>query len=361
MSELIIEHLAKAYGDTRVVKDINLHVEEGELVALLGPSGCGKSTTLRMIAGFVKPTEGRILLGGEDISRLPPYRRDTGMVFQSYALFPHMSVADNVGFGLEMRKIGRAERDERIKKALSMVRLDHLAERMPRQLSGGQQQRVALARALAINPKMLLLDEPLSNLDAKLRGEVQHEIRNLQQRLGLTTLMVTHDQDEALTMADRLAMMEGGVVRQIGTPQEIYDTPNDVYVAGFIGRCNLIAGRQKEPGLFVSEGGSELPCDPATDAGAREVTFALRPEKIKLVPVASELGPGDDPMRQRARISGMAYLGAQTEFGLDLAGTALVAVMPTPSRNTPLSALKPGAEVFATWQAQDARLLAERP
>ncbi|TNB46229.1 ABC transporter ATP-binding protein [Martelella lutilitoris] len=359
MSELTIEHLAKAYGDSRVVENLNLHIEEGELVALLGPSGCGKSTTLRMIAGFVKPTEGRILLGGEDIARLPPYRRDTGMVFQSYALFPHMSVAANVGFGLEMRKIGRAERDERIKKALSMVRLDHLAERMPRQLSGGQQQRVALARALAINPKMLLLDEPLSNLDAKLRGEVQHEIRNLQQRLGLTTLMVTHDQDEALTMADRLAMMEGGVVRQIGTPQEIYDTPDDVYVAGFIGRCNLIAGRRKAPGLFVSDSGTELRCNVTTDAGAEAVMFALRPEKIKLAP-ADQAPLADDQARRNARITGMAYLGAQTEFELDLEGTPLVAVMPTPSRNTPLAALRPGGDVSVTWQTEDARLLPQR-
>ncbi|WP_180900572.1 ABC transporter ATP-binding protein [Martelella soudanensis] len=356
MSELTIEHLAKAYGDTRVVKDINLHIEDGELVALLGPSGCGKSTTLRMIAGFVKPSEGRILLGGQDISGLPPYRRDTGMVFQSYALFPHMSVAANVGFGLEMRKVGRAERDGRIRQALEMVRLDHLAERMPRQLSGGQQQRVALARALAINPKMLLLDEPLSNLDAKLRGEVQHEIRNLQQRLGLTTLIVTHDQDEALTMADRLAMMEGGVVRQIGTPREIYDTPRDVYVAGFIGRCNLVAGRQQDKGLFVSTGETELRCDPSMDADTGDVMFALRPEKITLVPIdTAQLT--DPQMGHQARITGIAYLGAQTEYQLELGGISLVAVMPTPSRNTPLSALQPGAKVFATWQAQDARLL----
>ncbi len=194
MSELVLTSLRKAYGATVAVDDVSLTVAEGELVALLGPSGCGKTTTLRMIAGFIEPTAGRITIGGRDVTHLPPHRRDTGMVFQSYALFPHMTVAQNVAFGLEMRKVPRSEAARRVADALALVRLGHLGERLPRQLSGGQQQRVALARALVVNPGVFLLDEPLSNLDAKLRLEVRIEIRELQRRLGLTTVFGTHDQ-----------------------------------------------------------------------------------------------------------------------------------------------------------------------
>ncbi len=352
MSKLTLDHLAKTFGETRVVRDLNLEVAQGEMVALLGPSGCGKTTTLRMIAGFITPAGGRILLDGEDISALPPYRRDTGMVFQSYALFPHMSVAANVGFGLEMRKVGRAEREQNVRNALDLVRLGELVDRMPRQLSGGQQQRVALARALAVNPKLLLLDEPLSNLDAKLRGEVQHEIRTLQQQLELTTVIVTHDQEEALTMADRLVVMEGGVERQIGTPRELYDAPADVFVAGFVGRCNLIEGRLGQPGVFISRTGTEMTCAAAPETMADEAVLALRPEKITIAPVV----PSEVP----ATVTGVIYLGALTEYRLKLGGTELFAIIPTPVDDSPLSAVNEGAQVSVNWRPQDARLLSSR-
>ena len=348
MSKLTIEHLAKSFGNTPVVRDLNFTVEQGEMVALLGPSGCGKSTTLRMIAGFETPSSGRIRFGETDVTSLPPYRRDVGMVFQSYALFPHMSVASNVGFGLEMRKFGRADRDKRIRNALEMVRLEHLADRMPRQLSGGQQQRVALARALAVNPALLLLDEPLSNLDAKLRGEVQHEIRELQQRLGLTTVIVTHDQEEALTMADRMAVMEGGVLRQIGSPRSLYERPENVFVAGFVGRCNLIEGKVSGAGAFTSASGVELPCRPNETLTGTAI-LALRPEKISLDPQLKS--------PRQASVVEVTYLGAQTEYKLDLGGTSLVALVSTPAEQTDLSGLTAGMTTSVDWAAEDAHLL----
>ncbi|TPW26865.1 ABC transporter ATP-binding protein [Martelella alba] len=344
MASLKIENLFKRYHDTDVVRGLHLDIADGELVALLGPSGCGKSTTLRMVAGFVEPTSGSILLDGRDITRLAPYRRDTGMVFQSYALFPHMSVAANVGFGLEMRKVGRAERDERIKAALDMVQLGHLAERMPKQLSGGQQQRVALARALAVNPALLLLDEPLSNLDAKLRAEVQHEIRDLQQRLGLTTLIVTHDQEEALVMADRMVVMQGGVVRQAGTPKELYETPADVFVAGFIGRCNLIAGEPIAPGTFRAESGALFHGLAEETSGVGGKVLALRPEHIAMT-TAGEGG---------SRIGRITYLGASTEYEVDFAGTRLLVVAATDNRYPQWQV---GDHVTLDWAKQNARLL----
>ncbi|SNY92193.1 putative spermidine/putrescine transport system ATP-binding protein [Cohaesibacter sp. ES.047] len=348
MSKLTIEHLAKSFGNTAVVRDLNFIVEQGEMVALLGPSGCGKSTTLRMIAGFETPSSGRILFGQEDVTSLPPYRRDVGMVFQSYALFPHMSVAANVGFGLEMRKLGRADRDKRIKDALEMVRLEHLADRMPGQLSGGQQQRVALARALAVNPALLLLDEPLSNLDAKLRAEVQHEIRDLQQRLGVTTLIVTHDQEEALIMADRMAVMEGGVLRQIGSPRALYDRPENVFVAGFVGQCNLVEGSVSRGGSFTSASGVDLPCR-AHDTLNGDAIFALRPEKISLDPQLKS--------PRQASVLEVTYLGAQTEYKLDLGGTSLVATISTPAEQTDLAGLTAGMKASVDWAAEDAHLL----
>lgn len=344
MASLKIENLFKRYHDADVVRGLHLDVADGELVALLGPSGCGKSTTLRMVAGFVEPTSGTIRLGERDITRLAPYRRDTSMVFQSYALFPHMSVADNVGFGLEMRKVGRAERDERISSALDMVQLGHLAERMPRQLSGGQQQRVALARALAVNPALLLLDEPLSNLDAKLRGEVQHEIRDLQQRLGLTTLIVTHDQEEALIMADRMVVMEGGVVRQAGAPRELYETPADVFVAGFIGRCNLVPGVQADADTFRAESGALFHGLSSPQVNAGDQVLALRPEHITMTAADTS----------ESRICRITYLGASVEYEVDFAGTRLI-VMAAAAESQP--GWQVGNGVTLKWASENARLL----
>src|SRR3954471_23769529 len=240
MARLDIDKLDKRYGDFYAVKDVSLSVVDGEFLVLLDPSGCGKTTTLRMVAGFIEPTAGQVRLGGGDVTLLPPWKRNTGMVFQSYALFPHLTVAQNVAFGLEMRKLPKADIGKRVEEALALVRLSGFGPPLPRQLSGGQQQRVALARALAIRPDVLLLDEPLSNLDAKLREEVRIEIRELQRQLGLTTVMVTHDQEEALTVADRLVVMADGEIRQIGTQRDLYERPADRFVAGFVGRSTFL-------------------------------------------------------------------------------------------------------------------------
>ncbi len=348
MGTLRLEGLRKEYGTAVAVRDVDIGVGQGELVSLLGPSGCGKTTTLRMVAGFIQPTKGVVIIGGRDVTATPPYARETGMVFQSYALFPHMSVAGNVGFGLEMRKVGRAERDARIAAVLEMVRLGHLADRLPRQLSGGQQQRVALARALVINPAVLLLDEPLSNLDAKLRTAVRDEIRALQQRLGLTTLMVTHDQEEALTMSDRLVVMEGGRVRQIGTAEDLYENPADAFVADFVGRCNLVPGTIEGDALR-SGSGDLLPCD-VRGADRNATVLALRPERIAL-------RPGADGTGIPARLATILYLGAQTEYRLELGGTMLTAIRPTPARGDALHRLKPGDAISVSWDPAAGRLL----
>src|SRR6187401_221448 len=255
MARLQLSGITKRYGDFKAADDVSLDIADGEFLVLLGPSGCGKTTTLRIIAGFIEPTSGTVRLGDRDITTLPPWKRNTGLVFQSYALFPHMSVAENIAFGLEMRQMPKAEMAPKITEALRLVRLDHLSDRLPRQLSGGQQQRVALARALVFRPDVLLLDEPLSNLDAKLRQDVRVEIRELQKKLGLTTVMVTHDQEEALTMADRLVVMSNGQVQQVGTQRELYEHPANTFVAGFVGRTNFLRGRVDAPGVFLTESG----------------------------------------------------------------------------------------------------------
>jgi putative spermidine/putrescine transport system ATP-binding protein len=347
MSSLSLEALRRTYGPTVAVDRVDLEMAQGELVALLGPSGCGKTTTLRMVAGFVAPTSGVVRIAGADVTKKPPYARDTGMVFQGYALFPHMTVAENVGFGLEMRKIPRAERDSRIAEALRLVRLHGLGERRPSQLSGGQQQRVALARALVVNPAVFLLDEPLSNLDARLRAEVRVEIRALQQRLGLTTLFVTHDQEEALTMADRLVVMDHGRVRQIGTPEAVYEYPADLFVAGFLGRCNIFRGTAAPGGFRCGE--TLLSAPPG--AGQR-AALLVRPERVRLIPGGLGL-PG--------RVEMVTYLGSGTDWHVATdAGTVLVS-HPTPAPDDPLRRLAAGDIVALDWDPAAARLLADEP
>ena len=241
MAALTLENVTKRYGDFHAVKDVSLAVADGEFLVLLGPSGCGKTTTLRIVAGFVEPTSGRVRLGAREVTELPPWQRNAGLVFQSYALFPHLTAAENVAFGLEMRSVPAAEIAPRVAEALRLVRLGHLGDRLPRQLSGGQQQRVALARALVIRPRCLLLDEPLSNLDAQLRVEMRQEIRRIVKENGLTAVYVTHDQEEALAMADRMAILSRGRVAQVGTPEEVYRRPVTSEVARFIGETNLLA------------------------------------------------------------------------------------------------------------------------
>lgn len=345
MARLKLKALSKHFGMAVAVEHVDLDVGDGELVALLGPSGCGKTTTLRMVAGFVEPTAGQILIGEQDVTKARPYERDTGMVFQSYALFPHMTVAQNVAFGLEMRRVGKADREARVMDALKMVRLDHLAGRLPRELSGGQQQRVALARALAVNPAVFLLDEPLSNLDAKLRAEVRLQIRALQQRLGLTTLIVTHDQEEALTMADRLVVMDQGRVQQVGTAEELYERPANAFVAGFVGRCNLIPGSQHQEGFCPQNGRALLPAQGVLG----KATFALRPERVA---IAVDGGDG-----VAGRLSAITYLGSQSEYHVDVDGNSMISIQPTPQAGDRLKQLRVGDQVRLRWNAPDVRLL----
>jgi iron(III) transport system ATP-binding protein len=253
-----IEHVSFGYGTTAVLDDISLEVSRGEFFAFLGPSGSGKTTLLRLIAGFGTPNAGRILIGERDLTRLPPWSRNVGMVFQSYALWPHMTVAKNVAFGLERRTFSRAEIERKVSEALALVGLNAYADRRPAQLSGGQQQRVALARTLVIEPEVLLFDEPLSNLDAKLRVDMRAELRKLQRKLGITAIYVTHDQEEANAIADRIAVLDQGRIQQIGTPLDLYDHPANRFVATFLGTANLVEGQIDAAGHFVNSGGFAL-------------------------------------------------------------------------------------------------------
>ncbi len=346
MARLDISHITKRYGDAKAVDDVSLSVEDGEFVVLLGPSGCGKTTTLRTVAGFVEPSSGRVELGGRDITDLPPWKRNAGLVFQSYALFPHLTVAENVSFGLEMRSVPQPDREPRIAEALRLVRLGTLGDRLPRQLSGGQQQRVALARALAFRPDILLLDEPLSNLDAKLRQDVRVEIRELQRKLGLTTVMVTHDQEEALTMADRLVVMNEGRIRQSGSQQDLYERPADRFVADFVGRSTFFEGRVEAPGRFVSEGGLAIACE-AERAGP--ASLALRPERITV------LGSGETSDNAfEGGVEFVSYLGAQVDVHVRLSERERV-VLQLPNRpGIPLP--QTGMRLKVGWERSTGRV-----
>ncbi|TMK27476.1 MAG: ABC transporter ATP-binding protein, partial [Actinobacteria bacterium] len=275
--------VTKRFDDVVAVDDLSLEIERGSFFALLGPSGCGKTTTLRMIGGFEQPTEGEILLGDREVSGLPSYKRDVNTVFQSYALFPHLSVLENVAFGLRRRGVKGKDVQTRVRDMLRIVGLEGLEGRRPRQLSGGQQQRVALARALVNRPRVLLLDEPLGALDLKLRKQMQLELKGIQHEVGITFIHVTHDQEEAMTMADRIAVMNAGRIEQLGTPTELYETPQTAYVAGFLGVSNLIAGTVAGPDRVRLHGGPEVRVPPAALAGrSGEVAVGIRPEKIDL-------------------------------------------------------------------------------
>ncbi len=314
MAQLDILGLVKRYGDFYAVRDVSLSIRDGEFLVLLGPSGCGKTTTLRMVAGFIEPTAGHVKLGGSEVTLLPPWKRNAGMVFQNYALFPHLTVAENVAFGLEMRKMPKADIARRVEETLALVRLSGYGARLPRQLSGGQQQRVALARALAIHPDVLLLDEPLSNLDAKLRQEVRVEIRELQRKMGLTTVMVTHDQEEALTMADRLVVMSEGSVRQVGSQRDLYERPADRFVAGFVGRSTFLEGTVEAPGRFRTDGGLVLACIGGTPGRA---VLALRPERVEIGPTTGSLRSGLDNGLP-GTVEFVSYLGALIDIHVRL-------------------------------------------
>jgi putative spermidine/putrescine transport system ATP-binding protein len=286
MAFLVLDQLSKRFDKLLAVDRLSLSVERGEFVALLGPSGCGKTTTLQMIAGFVAPTEGSIVLDGEDLLKVRPSRRGLGIVFQSYALFPHMTAAQNVAFGLEMQALARPERQRRVDEALRLVGLQSFATQYPRRLSGGQQQRVALARALVIRPHVLLLDEPLSNLDAKLREEMQIELRQIQRSIGITAILVTHDQAEAMALADRIIVMNHGRVEQIGSPQEVYEHPATPFVASFLGKTNVLPARiiRDERGTFATLADAQLPIPLCA---GENIAVAIRPEKVSFAPDAA--------------------------------------------------------------------------
>jgi len=338
-----IRNINVSYGTNHVLKDVSLEIEPGEFFAFLGPSGCGKTTLLRLIAGFNNADSGAVRIGGSDVAHLPPWKRDVGMVFQSYALWPHMSVARNVAFGLEERRRPRAEIDKRVTAALELVGLAHLAQRWPSQLSGGQQQRVALARTIAIEPKVLLLDEPLSNLDAKMRVQVRRELRDLQQRLGLTTIFVTHDQEEANTVCDRIAVMSEGVIQQVGTPMELYERPANLFVANFLGTANILEGRiVEEDGrrLFEIAGGVRLPV-PEGLAVAADARLVFRPQHAA---VAAPDSGGEG--RLKGVVRHREFLGASVRYAIEI-GPAEISVD---------TSFQSGDQLFAPGDAVDVTL-----
>ncbi|MCA0448182.1 MAG: ABC transporter ATP-binding protein [Proteobacteria bacterium] len=336
MAYLRLSHLECRFGGFTAVDDLSLDFKEGEFIALLGPSGCGKTTTLRAIAGFVEPTGGRIELGGRTLfgagAAVPPEQRQMSMIFQSYAIWPHMDVFENVAFGLRLRDLPKAEVERRTRRILEIVHLDHLAQRLPAELSGGQQQRVALARAIVVEPKVLLLDEPLSNLDANLREEMRFEIRRLHDEFGITSVYVTHDQTEAMVTADRIVVMNKGRIEQADTPKHVYDHPQTRFVAGFIGRANLIDGKFADGGFTA--GGIAIPfASPVAGATA----LSIRPHRIGLShPKGMAKGVYDIDGMLRSRV----FLGETWEYEVDVPGLAM-----------PLRVSRPPDEIFENGAA----------
>jgi putative spermidine/putrescine transport system ATP-binding protein len=331
----------KSFGDVKAVDGVDLDIMDGEFFTMLGPSGSGKTTCLRLLAGFEQPDSGKILLQGHDVSSLPPYERDVNTVFQDYALFPHMTVGDNIAYGLMIRKVPRGERERRVREMLDLVRLSGLAHRKPSQLSGGQRQRVALARALVNNPRVLLLDEPLGALDLKLRQQMQIELKSIQQKVGITFIYVTHDQEEALAMSDRLAVFNVGKIEQIGSPAEIYEHPATQFVAGFVGISNLVSG----------EIGEQI-------TGSPDI-FSIRPEKIRIT------GP-DEPVEEgkcsvRGRVRDVVYLGLYTRYLVEIGGGRDLVVIAQNMDTTSMDVLSArGQDVRLIWDSEHNRYISRR-
>jgi spermidine/putrescine transport system ATP-binding protein len=344
-ADVTIERVTKRFDDVVAVDDLSLDIERGSFFALLGPSGCGKTTTLRMIGGFEEPTEGTIYLGDTEVSRLPSYKRDVNTVFQSYALFPHLSIFENVAFGLRRKGVGKAEVKERVGEALELVDLTGREKRKPSQLSGGQQQRVALARALVNRPRVLLLDEPLGALDLKLRKQMQLELKRIQHEVGITFVHVTHDQEEAMTMADQIAVMDAGHIEQLGTPIELYERPRTAFVAGFLGVSNLIAGAEAE-GKIVCAGGVELTA-PRLNGADGPVQVGVRPEKIHI--------NGPEVNRIPGRILESAYIGVATQYVVETdVGRLMVFAQNTDGNAEPIG---PGSSVTLTFSPESTFVL----
>ncbi len=362
----VIKHFPAGSGNVTAVEQVDLSIDEGEFFSLLGPSGCGKTTTLRMVAGFEDPTGGRILLHGRDVVGVPPYRRDVNMVFQHYALFPHMDVFDNVAFGLRRKKVQDDEIKRRVGEMLELVELGGREHRRPQQLSGGQQQRVALARALVNHPRALLLDEPLGALDLKLRQAMQLELKRIQREVGITFVYVTHDQGEALTMSDRLAVMNQGRIEQLGSPRELYEHPATRFVAGFIGTSNIFSGRvDRQVGeLCVVELGPDervlLPLGPLARQGA-QVDVAVRPEKISLLDPEAATAVPDDLCRVRGRLTEVVYLGTSTSYNLTVTGGAEVTVFRQNATSDPEVQAAQGQELWLVWAPEHSYVLGPVP
>lgn len=348
MSDIRLVQLSKTYADRAAVTSVDLAIAEGEFFSLLGPSGCGKSTTLRMIAGFITPSSGKILIGNDDVTFTPPEKRDIGIVFQNYAIFPHMSVVDNIAFGLKLRKRPRAEIAAKVAAALKQVGLAGYENRFQKQLSGGEQQRVALARVLVTEPRILLLDEPLSALDKSLREEMKYWIKDLQQKLGITTIYVTHDQDEALTMSDRIGVMQKSRIVQVGTPEDIYERPKTLFVTTFIGHSNVIDVKVAASGpssTTVELADALVPTRSDTQlAPGASAKLVVRPENVL---VAEDVG--DAPVRLAATVVSESYQGAIVRYRLDLAGQELIAERQNRSQVRRLSA---GEAVTIGWNPE---------
>jgi spermidine/putrescine transport system ATP-binding protein len=355
MSDAIrLENVTKRFGDFVAVDHVSITIEHGEFFSLLGPSGCGKTTTLRMLAGFEVPTEGRILLEGDPVENVPPYKRDVNMVFQSYALFEHLDIADNVAFGLKRRKVDKAEIERRVAEALELVNLAERAGARANELSGGQKQRVALARALVNRPKVLLLDEPLGALDLKLRRQMQVELKQIQREVGITFVYVTHDQEEALSMSDRIAVMNSGRVAQCGPPEDIYEHPAEEFVAGFIGVCNLLSGTVEDGGRVRLANGlvvnAPLP-DGLSHGDA--INVSVRPEKIA---VDEEIEDG--MVSLDGRIEARVYLGVSTQLTVSLGdGARVVALEQATYRSSSEDRWEPGSAVKLGWHPEHSLVL----
>ena len=346
MSVVEIQGVTKRFGETPALEDVSLRIEEGELFALLGPSGSGKTTLLRAIAGFVNPEAGTIRIDGDAMYNLPVHRRDIGMVFQHYALFPHMSVFDNVAFGLSVRHVAKAKMAERVRAMLALVQLDGYEERRPGQLSGGQQQRVALARALVTTPRVLLLDEPLGALDKRLRRQMQIELRQIQREVGITTVFVTHDQEEALTLADRIAILDAGRIVQSGPPQAVYERPRTVFAADFLGDSNFFTGRARGGGRVLAPWGRELVTSEfPVDAGG-EVILAVRPEKLRIARVGEPVPGGTNHLA--GTVTSVLYAGSTITYRV-ACGEVEVTVLEQNREATPIAQ---GEPVTVSWRPE---------
>ncbi len=352
---LRLSGLAKQYGDLIAVRDVDLEVAPGEFFSLLGPSGCGKTTMLRMVAGFERPTAGRIYLDGEDLSETPPHKRNVNTVFQSYALFPHLDVGNNVGFGLRFRGLSKTDTRDRVRQALELVQMEAMIDRRPTRLSGGQQQRVALARALVLDPAVLLLDEPLGALDAQLKKTLQVELKRIQERVGITFVYVTHDQEEALALSDRMCVMHEGTIRQLGPPREVYEEPASAFVADFLGVSNVIdaeaLGRHTDGGCRVGIGGTELVAGSGDIDASGPVKIMLRPERL-------EIGAADDagPNQLLGEVERLVYMGSTTQMFIQLDGGQTVQAMITNRGDTP--AHPRGSRVSVALASSALRVLA---